>query len=243
MARVAIGDADKYGGQGGAGFFQLADNGDSAEVRLMYEDIEDIQCDTVHTIDVVGKDGKVVMGKNGRPRQQYVACLRDYKDSKDVCPFCRENMYMGVRLIIPIYDIAENKVKIWDKGKKMFKKISRLASRHPDIVSQVFRIEREGEAGDQQTDYYIEAVGDPDDTTLKDLPALPVIHGDTKAYILDKTAEDMEYYLQEGQFPPTGDDEDDDDERPVRRRGNQRSRESAPVRRRTPVRHSDEDVY
>ena len=246
MARVAFDEADKFGGQGGAGFFQLKDDGDTAEVRFMYDSIDDIVGDSVHEIDMVDENGNVVMSKTGRPRKKYVACLRDYDDPKDVCPFCREGMFVGVRLVVPIYNISEKKVQIWDRGKTMFKKMSRIASKHPSIVSQVFSIEREGKKGDQQTDYYIEAVGQPDKTTLADLPPLPEIHGTSyKSHILDKTADEMEYYLQEGQFPPTG-DEDDEDEVPVRRRGTRQREEEVPVRRRTPARRSrqdDEDVY
>lgn len=235
MARVAHDEADKYGGQGGAGFFQLKNNGDKARVRFMYETVDDIVGDSVHEIDT----GRV--GKNGRPIKKYVNCLRDYKDPVDVCPFCADGKYTVVKLFIPVYNIDENKVQIWERGKTYFKRMTRIANKYPNIVSQVFEIERDGEVGDQQTDYYIEPVGDPDNTTLEDLPPLPKILGD---HVAEKTADDMEYYLQEGQFPPTG-DEDEEEEAPVRRRS---SREEAPTRnnarRRTPARRSnDEDSF
>lgn len=244
MARVAYDEADKFGGQGGAGFFQLKNDGDTARVRFMYDNIDDIVGDSVHEVEMVDENGNVLMGKNGRPRTKYVACLRDYDDPKDACPFCRDGKYVGVRLVVPVYNLDEKKVQIWDRGKTMFKKMSRIASKHPSIVAQVFEVERAGAAGDQQTDYYIEAIGQPDGTTLDDLPPLPEIHGtDYKSHILDKTAEEMEYYLQEGQFPPTG----DEDDKPVaRRRSTRQHEEDVPVRRRTPSRRSredDEDVY
>ena len=245
MARVAFDEAEKYGGQGGAGFFQLKDDGDTAQVRFMYNSIDDIVGDSVHEIGMLDENGNVVMGKNGRPRKKYVACLRNYDDPKDKCPFCKEGMYVAVRLVVPVYNLDTNKVEIWDRGKKMFKKMTRIASKHPNIVSQVFEIEREGAKGDQQTDYYIQAIGEPDDTTLEDLPPLPDIHGNkSNSFIQDKTAEDMEYYLQEGNFPPV-DDEDDEDEIPVRHTARRREENTAP-RRRTPARRrsgNNEDVY
>ena len=40
MARFRADEADNYGGQGGAGFFRLANDGDVARVRFMYNSIE-----------------------------------------------------------------------------------------------------------------------------------------------------------------------------------------------------------
>ena len=235
MARVAFDEADKYGGQGGAGFFQLKDEGDKAKVRVMYETVDDIVGDSVHEVPVLDEYGEPVMGKNGRPRKQYVNCLREYNDSKEVCPFCRDGKYVTVKLFIPVYNLDENKVQIWERGKTYFKRMTRIASRYDNIVSQVFEIERSGKKGDQQTEYFIEPVGKADDTTLADLPPLTEILGN---HVLNKTADDMEYYLTEGHFPPTGDE--DEDERPKRRR---QQEEDVPVRRRTPSKRSNEDVY
>lgn len=237
MARVRHDEVDKYGGQGGAGFFQLKEDKEVAQVRFMYASVDDIVGDTVHEIDMVDENGRVLMGKNGRPRKRYVNCLRDYKDPVDVCPFCREGKYTVVKLFIPIYNIDEDKVQIWERGKTWFKKLTSMASRYPNMVGQIFEIERDGASGDQQTQYNVYPIGQPDDTTLEDLPAMSPILGN---HVLDKTAEDMEYYLTEGQFPPT--DDDTEEARPVRRRGGKQE-EEAPVRRRTPSRRSNEDVY
>lgn len=245
MARARLEDAANYAGQGGAGFFQLQDDGDTAEVRFMYEDIEDIQLDIVHSIDTGKKN------KYGNPITQYVDCLRTYKDDVDVCPFCREGKVQQARLIIPIYDVNQKKTFIWDRGRRYFKRFTKMSSRYPNLVSQVFEIERNGQRGDQQTEYEFTPIGQPDDTTLKDLPALPDIR---RGYIWEKSAEEMEYFLQEeadgvrpgrdkelkDMFPPTG---DDDDEAPVRPRANREHEKSAVRPRRTPARHNDEDSF
>ena len=69
--------------------------------------------------------------------------------------------------------------------------------------------------------------------TLEDLPEVPNPLG---GLVLDKSAEDMDFYLESGYFPPDGDDED---EQPVRRRESRdRDRDDAP-RRRTPGRRGD----
>lgn len=263
MARVAFDDADKYGGKGGTGFFQLKDDGDKARVRFMYNSIEDVVLDTVHEVPVLDENGDPIMTPYGKPRTHYVNCLREsYNSPVDDCPFCREKKYQLVKLFIPVYNLDENMVQIWERGKTFQKDIGRAVSKHPDTVSQVFEIERVGEKGDKQTKFYIDPVGKPDGTTLEDLPPLPEVLGTSRAaHVWDKTADEMEYYLEEGEFPPTDDDDDyrkEEEERPVRRRnaGSRRDHdrdheEEAPARssrggRRTPARRKyedDEDVY
>jgi hypothetical protein len=58
-------------------------------------------------------------------------------------------------------------------------------------------VERHGKKGDTGTVYEVYETG-CDDTTLEDLPEIPEILG---TIILDKTAEDMEYYLDNECFP------------------------------------------
>ena len=135
MARVAFEDTDKYGGKGGAGFFQLKDDGDKARIRFMYNSIEDVVFDTVHEIPVRDDKGEIIMGKYGKPRMRLVNCLRNYDDPVDDCPFCREGKYTLVKLFIPIYNIDENQVQIWERGKTYQKKIGRIVSKHPDTFS------------------------------------------------------------------------------------------------------------
>lgn len=252
MARARLEDAGNYAGQGGTGFFQLQDDGDTAEVRFMYETIDDIQLDILHSLDTGKKN------KYGNPITQYVDCLRTYKDPVDACPFCKAGKPQLARLIIPIYDVDQNKTFIWDRGRKYFKRFTKMSTRYPNLVSQVFEIEREGVRGDQQTEYSFEAIGQPDDTTLADLPPVPDIR---KGYVWEKTADDMKYFLEQeadgvrpgkdvdlkDMFPPTGDDDvDEEDEAPVRRRAS-REKADAPARRRTPAKHTydddDDDIY
>ena len=110
----------------------------------------------------------------------------------------------------------------------MFQKMTSLCSRYAtkgNLVNNVFEVERNGKPKDQKTTYEIYQI-DTDDTELEDLPELPQILG---GLVLDKTAEDMEYYLEEGQFPPT----EDEEEAPVRRRSSQPERRD--TGRRTPA--------
>lgn len=211
MARFHYDEADNYGGSGGTGFFSLRDDGDTARVRFMYESIDDVEGMSVHQIELDGK-------------KRYVNCLREYNQPIDDCPFCKAQMFTTAKLFIPLYDIKEDRVKIWERGKKFFGKMSSLCSRYPNLVAHVCEIERNGKKGDTQTTYEIYP-GDDDGTTLDDLPEPTSILG---GLVLDKTAEEMEFYLENDYFPADGNRVEE--RRP--RRGGSEDR----VERRTPAR-------
>ena len=59
MARFNAHEADNYGGQGGGGLFALKNDKDTAVVRFMYNDINDIEGYAVHEIEVDGKTAVV----------------------------------------------------------------------------------------------------------------------------------------------------------------------------------------
>lgn len=192
MAGFNVSQADNYGGQGGGGFFSLRNDKDVAKVRILYRDIDDVIGYSVHEVELGGK-------------KRYVNCLREYGDPIDACPFCQAGKFTQVKYFVPIYTESirsngiENKVgalQTWERGKKFGSKLSSICSRYPNVVSHTFEIERNGKAGDQQTTYEVYETGETPEVTLEqfDVPsALGTI-------ILDKTADDMETFLQTGDF-------------------------------------------
>lgn len=205
MARFTADQADNYGGQGGGGFFGIANDKETKQVRFMYDTADDIEGMSVHKVEVNGKD-------------RYVNCLREYNQPKDDCPFCRENKPVQARLFIPVYNIDDNAIQIWDRGKTMFQKMTSLCSRYAvknNLVNNIFEVERNGKPKDTKTIYEIYQI-DADDTEIADLGEIPEVLG---SVVLDKTADDMEYFLETGEFPPA------DDEPPVRRRESARRAE------------------
>lgn len=225
MARFNTQTAEKYGGQGGAGYFSLKNDKDVARVRFMYNGVDDVEGYAVHQVEIDDK-------------KRWVNCLREYNQPIDTCPFCREKKFTSAKLFIPIYNIDEDKVQIWERGKKFISKISSICARYPNVVSHVFEIERNGKPGDTATTYEIYEV-DKDDTTLEDLPEVSDPLG---TIVLDKSADDMEFFLDNGYFPPDG------DEAPVRRRSN-KSEEEPPFdedrrgSRRTPATNNRRDRF
>ena len=225
MARFNAENADKYGGQGGGGYFSLKDDKDVAKVRFMYNSIDDVVGYACHQVMIDDK-------------KRWVNCLREYNEPKDKCPFCRENMYTSAKLFVPLYNIDEDKTQVWERGKKFISKISSICARYPNVVSHVFEIERNGKKGDTSTTYEIYEI-DKDDTTMEDLPEQNDVLG---TVILDKSADDMEFFLDNGYFPP------DEDDVPVRRRVSKQD-ESVPFEedrrgsRRTPATSGRRDRF
>ena len=203
--RIKHDEIEQYGGSGGGGDFSLKDDGDTARVRFMYNDINDVEGYAVHEVEIDGK-------------KRYVNCLREYNSPIDDCPFCRERKRQVAKIFVPIYNVDTDRVQVWERGKKFISEISGLIARYSSadtpFCSQVFEIERQGKKGSTSTQYGKYPVDRPDGTTLDDLPELPNILG---GLVLDKSAEDMEYFLEEGYFPP--------EESESVRRGNRRDTE------------------
>lgn len=232
MARFRASDVNNYGGNGGGGYFSLKNDKDVAKVRFMYNSIDDVEGYAVHKVELDGKN-------------RWVNCIREYNEPMNKCPFCANKNPQYAKLFIPLYNIDEKKIQIWERGKKFFSKLSSICARYPDLVHHIFEIERNGAAGSMDTTYEIYEVDD-DDTRLEDLGEIPEILG---GLVLDKSADDMEYFLSEGEFPP------EDNEEPVRRRSSERSERSSERReegrrsraeRRTPAGRrveTDEDEF
>jgi hypothetical protein len=188
MGRFGVNDADNYGGNGGSSFFALKNDRDTARVRFMYNGMEDVVGYAVHEVEVDGK-------------RRYVNCLREYNEPKNMCPFCASNNFQKAKLYIPVYDIDEGEVKIWERGKNFFQKMSAICARYTNsntpLVAHTFDIERHGKKGDTSTTYEIYETG-VDDTLLEDLPEVPDVMG---SIILDKTYDEAQFYVENRYFP------------------------------------------
>lgn len=185
MGRFMANEADNYGGHGGAGFFSLKNDKDVARVRFMYNKISDIEGYAVHQIEVEGK-------------KRYVDCKRAYNEPLDACPFCAARMPQMAKMFIPVYDVDDGSVKVWERGKKFFSELQSTLSRYTNadgsVVSQVYDIERHGKPHDTGTTYGIYPVGQPDNTTLEDLPEVPDVIG---GVVMDKSIDEMNDYLRQ----------------------------------------------
>lgn len=233
MARFTFEDADNYQqkGNNNVGFFKLVNDKDVATIRMLYNDADDIEGFSVHEVQVNDK-------------KRYVNCLRTYRDPIDDCPLCKSGNACKAKLFIPLYNEDEQQSQIWERGTKFFSKVSSVCARYnkSPIVSQIFEVERSGKPRDTSTDYNFYRTDDPaDDKRIEDFEMPKILGG----LVIDATADDMEYYLDNGQFPPK---DSDDDEAPRRRSRRDEEEDERPTRRsegrRTPARsRRNEDEF
>lgn len=210
MARFDVNTADNYGGGGKSSFFSLKNDKDTAVVRFMYNSLEDIQGYAVHEIELDGK-------------KRYVNCLREYNEPVDMCPLCAARYKVVAKLFLMLYDEDAQEVKVWDRGKTFYSKLSSLCARYNPLVATPFEIERNGRKGDTSTTYETYAM-ETDNTTLEDLPEIPELLG---TLILDKSFEELQFFLDNDYFEDM--EEAQDEVKP-------RARQAAePTPRRTPT--------
>ena len=185
MARFGLDRAEQFGGQGGGGFFKLS-YGVTAHIRFLYNSISEVEGYSVHAVQLNGK-------------KRYVDCLRGANDDKDKCPFCKTGMYAEVKYFVPIYDEDKNCVFTWERGKAFGKKIESLFSDYAAneaLCATCFNVTKEKDTNGL-THITIEP-GCSDGAEVDDYLEVPLkVYGNL---VLVKTAGEMEYYMEYGDF-------------------------------------------
>lgn len=206
MARLTGDNIEKYssGGSGKGSYFSLKDDKDTARVRFLYKDASDIEGFSVHKVTVGDRD-------------RYVNCLFEDGGSIADCPFCQAKLPKFAKLFVPLYNEDTEQIQTWERGQKFYGTISGLCARYPNLVSRTFDIERHGKKGETSTTYDIYPVGDADGTTVEDILddcGVEELANPLGTIILNKTADEMDAYLSDGDFP-------DNSSAPIRRRGSE----------------------
>lgn len=195
MGKFKAVDADNYGNNTDVGYLSLKNDKDKAVVRFCYNTVDDAEGYAVHEVKV------------GNTRK-YINCLRDYTQPLSDCPFCQSGMQQKVKVFVPVFDLSDNSMKVWERGKQIFGQISELCSKYANngtpFVSNIFTIERQGAKGAIDTVYNI-SFNNADNMTLANLPDLPQPEG---KYVINKTFDEMNFYLQNGYFESDGPNED-----------------------------------
>lgn len=215
MARVSFEDSEKYFSGSGSDWFQLKNDGDVARVQFMLNSIDDIPIFSTHKVKVGDKE-------------RYVDCLRNPQDPIDACPFCAAGLPAKAVRFIVMFQHDDNKVKIWERGRQFISKLQGLINRYNPLEEKVFEVERHGRAGDTNTKYEIYPLDGVEPVNLDDVE-MPELEG---SLILQKSFDEMEYYLDNGNFPS----DDSQQDAPVRRRGSDgAARGTTAPARRTPA--------
>lgn len=209
MARFNMQESENYGASKN-NYFALKDDRDTAIIRFLYNDINDIEGVAVHEVEVNGK-------------RMDVECLRAYNEPLHKCPLCEAGYKVNAKLFIPVYDENSKESKIWTRGRTFFQKLSSLCARNNPLVSTPFEVERIGKKGDTNTSYEIYAM-QKDNSRIEDFPE---IKAEGIAFEV-KTYEQLRTYLDTGSFGEIV----DRNERRQSTATNQRDVTSAPIRRR-----------
>lgn len=179
--RFGINESDNYG-TGKSNYFSLKDDKDTAVIRFLYNDINDVEGVACHSVEVDGK-------------RMDVECLRAYNEPLSKCPLCEAGYKVDAKLFIPVYDENAKESKIWTRGKTFFAKLSSLCSRYNPLVSTPFEVERNGKKGDTNTTYEVYPLT-ADNARIEDFPE---IKADDVAFQC-KTFDELTTYLQTGNF-------------------------------------------
>ena len=162
-------------------FFSLKNDMDTATVRFLYEDENDLDTYIVHEVEINGK-------------KRYVDCLQ-----KD-CPLCGSGNRPKLKLFLQLLDTRDNKVKTWERGQKFIPTILGLFGKYGALVNREYDIERHGAKGSTSTTYAVYAL-DKDNKKLSDFPEKQNFEG---SYIIVMTAEEMKTFLETGSYNNAG---------------------------------------
>jgi hypothetical protein len=150
----------KYSGKG-VDFFTLKDDNDTARVRFLHTDDNDLDIHLVHQVEIEGKE-------------KWVECL------EEDCPFCTEFGAPTVKTFLYLYDLSDEKVKMWERGSSIVDFILGYIDKYGFLNNRNYEIVRHGKKGDNKTTYQlfpedkeVNAAGIPVIRKLKDPKADP----------------------------------------------------------------------
>ena len=183
MGTFSFEQADNYGQQNSGSFFTLKDDNDTARVRFLYNGIDDIKGHSVHQVQI---------GEKFR----YVNCLRDYSDPIDKCPLCQAQYKIVPKLFLKVFNEDTQECQIWERGKTYFQRMAGLCAHYTPLVNEVIEIQRHGKKGDLKTTYEFFPV-ENSPVNLEDYECADPLG----TIILNKNADEMNEFLQLGDFP------------------------------------------
>lgn len=182
------------------GYFSLKDDGDEALVRFDYDSVDELLIAHVHDEPV------------GEAKHRKILCLRaDARDDMDKCPLCaRGDKYFNkvfLKLIEYVKDDAGRIVpqaRVWERPAWFADTIAQYINDYGGIKDVVFKIKRVGVRGAKDTSYIVNPM--PSTKYNEDAGFAKDFHefDNFKLYphfFLSKTKEEIEEYIQTGEFP------------------------------------------
>ena len=195
------------GGSNGVkiGFFKLKDNGHEALIRINAKSLDDLQFATVHQLGAAQKWMKV-------------SCLNPVGSYQDTCPLCaavaggntgigRAAKKVYVQMLVSYKDPATQQFSapipvIWERPAGFSTEIANLLRDYGDLTQKVFKVTRNGAAGNMQTTYSISYIPiyDKPETLSADFSAFTNFNI-AKHSFWEKTLGEINVFLNTGAFP------------------------------------------
>jgi hypothetical protein len=179
--------------------FSLKNDGDEAIVRIMHDSVNDFDILTTHPITVGGK-------------YRSISCLREPRDPMDNCPLCKNGTKVQSRIFIHMIQYVTNaqgqieaQPVIWERSIAYATKLKNDIDEYGPLSNCIFKIRRNGKAGDMQTTYDMR-LGNP---SMYNEANYPKVEDAFKDYnvcgtlVLDKTYDEISMFMANGSFPET----------------------------------------
>lgn len=175
---------NNYGEDGHAKWFSIHNDGERRVVRFLLKGVDDVDFFSVHNVKI-----------NGRNR--WVNCLRETADAPiSDCPFCAHGDRARIRAFIQLID-EDGELAVWDRPAVVVRQLRGLLQHiQGPLYNTPVEITRIGAPGSKNTQYvFHETQPKPvsDDILNTRL--------DAKRFVLNKSAEDISHYLDNGDFP------------------------------------------
>lgn len=134
-------------------FFGLKNNRDEAIVRFAFDNLDQLEFVTVHNVSVNGKYRKA-------------NCIREsLSDPVDNCPLCKAGVPLQQRVFLKMiqYNMDDRdqngrpsySAKVWERSANFAKTLQTYINEYGNLSDYVFKIVRNGNAGDMKTTYDI----------------------------------------------------------------------------------------
>lgn len=179
------------------GFFSLKNDGDEAIVRIMHDSVNDFDILTTHPITVGGK-------------YRSINCIREPRDPMDNCPLCKKGTKVQSRIFIHMIQYVTNaqgqieaKPVVWERSISYATKLKNDINEYGPLSNCIFKIKRNGKAGDMQTTYDMR-LGNPSMYNEANYPKLVDAFNGYSAcgtIVLDKNFDEIAAFIATGSFP------------------------------------------
>lgn len=179
------------------GIFSLKNDGDEAVVRIMHDSVDDFDILTIHPINVGGKF-------------RSINCIREPRDPMDNCPLCKNGTKIQSKIFIHMIQYVTNeqgqveaKPVVWERSISYATKLKNDIDEYGPLSNCIFKIKRNGKAGDMQTTYDMR-LGNPsmyNDTTYPKVEDAFSDYSVCGNLVLNKTFDEISAFLANGSFP------------------------------------------